>query len=73
MHKDAAQLLRSFPELKVSFTKRHVRITNPSNGDFVIASMSPSDCRFLRNLRRDLRLLRLGRGYMYFNRSRFHH
>lgn len=72
MHKDIVKIFRSYPDFKVTRTKRHFRVTNPCTGDFVITATTPSDCRYLRNLQKDLRRLRLGYGYMHLNKSRFH-
>ena len=62
--KDQRQLLKRFPSLVVSHTTRHLKISNPDNGDFVIAPISGSDWRGLRNLERDLRRLVHGSGYL---------
>lgn len=62
--KDQRQLLNRFPTLVVSHTKRHLKISNPACGDFVIAPVSGSDWRGLRNLERDLHRLVHGSGYL---------
>jgi len=62
--KEQRQLIRQFPTLLVARTKRHLRISHPVTGDFVIAPVSGSDWRGLRNLQRDLRLLVTGVGYL---------
>lgn len=62
--KDCRALLKRFPELVVSHTKRHLKISHPGTGDFVIAPISGSDWRGLRNLERDLRRLAGGYGYL---------
>ncbi|SIS36790.1 hypothetical protein [Insolitispirillum peregrinum] len=62
--KELRQLLRKkFPLFTVLRTKRHLRISNPATGGFVIAPISGSDWRGLRNLERDLRRLEEGCGY----------
>ncbi len=66
--KDLRQLLRRHPSLQVAHLRRHLRISNPANGDFVIAPISGSDWRGLRNLERDLRHLEEGEGYLAKNR-----
>jgi hypothetical protein len=62
--KEQRQLIKRFPTLVVSHTKRHLRISHPGTGDFVIAPISGSDWRGLRNLERDLRRLENGNGYL---------
>jgi hypothetical protein len=62
--KDMRQLLKRFPTLVVSHTKRHLKISHPVTGNFVIAPISGSDWRGLRNLTRDLRRLMEGGGYV---------
>jgi hypothetical protein len=66
--KNQRQLLKRYPTLVVSHTKRHLKISHPANGDFVIAPSSGSDWRGLRNLDRDLRRLADGVGYLARNR-----
>ena len=67
--KEQRQLLKRFPSLVVSHTRRHLRISHPLTGDFVIAPISGSDWRGLRNLERDLRRLSGGDGYLAKNRQ----
>jgi hypothetical protein len=68
MNKDTQQLLKNFPDLYVTRTRRHYRIVNPKTGDFVVASCTPSDRRAVHNLRSDLRRLHAGWGYLARNR-----
>ncbi len=68
--KEQRQLLSHFPSLDVSRTKRHLKIANPVTGDYVIAPLSGSDWRGLRNLERDLRRLIEGIGYLKRRRVR---
>lgn len=63
LDKDTRTLVRKFGHLLVAKTKRHIRITNPQTGGFVIAPTSGSDWRGLKNLERDLRHLCAGIGY----------
>lgn len=67
--KDQRQLLRKYPTFFVSRTKRHLKISHPVTGDFVIAPISGSDWRGLRNLERDLRVLAGGHGYLWKGRE----
>lgn len=60
--KDLRKLLRKYSQLTWSRTKRHLRISNATGG-FVIAPISGSDWRGLKNLERDLRHLVAGIGY----------
>ena len=62
--KEQRHLLKHFPALIVSRAKRHLKISHPGTGDFVIAPISGSDWRGLRNLERDLRHLANGDGYL---------
>lgn len=64
MDKKTSQVLRQFPELLVTRTKRHYRITDPISGDFLITSSTPSGCRYEQNLRSDLHRLRIGCGFL---------
>jgi hypothetical protein len=61
--KEQRQLLKRFPSLVISHTKRHLKISHPVTREFVIAPISGSDWRGLRNLERDLRRLAEGSGY----------
>lgn len=54
--KDIKKLVRKYP-VTVSRTKRHLRICNSLTGKFVIAPISGSDWRGIKNLERDLRHL----------------
>lgn len=62
--KEQRQLLRRYPGLVVTHTRRHLKITHPGTLDFVIAPISGSDWRGIRNLERDLRHLANGTGYL---------
>ena len=69
--KDQRQLLQRYPALVVTHTRRHLKISNTATGDFVIAPVSGSDWRGLRNLERDLRRLDVtGEGYLARSRCR---
>lgn len=67
MDKEIRQMLKSYPEFLVIRMKRHFRIVNTKNGDYVVASCSGSDHRGFANLRSDLRKLANGLGYLYRN------
>lgn len=70
MDKDTKALLKDFPSLLVVRTRRHLRIVDPGTGDYVIAALTGSDYRGLRNLRSELRKLKDGFGYSAGNRVR---
>ena len=61
--KNLRTLLRKYRQLVISRTTRHLRISHPETGGFVIAPISGSDWRGLKNLDRDLRHLCSGVGY----------
>ncbi|WP_233867250.1 hypothetical protein [Paraburkholderia adhaesiva] len=62
--KNLRRLLGRYPELEVSRTRRHLRVVRPDTGDFIILSLTSSDWRSLRKVRRDLEHLRTGDGYL---------
>lgn len=57
--KETRQLLARFPALIVERTRRHLKIRHPITGAFVIAPLSGSDWRGIKNLR--AALVRLSR------------
>ncbi len=67
MDKDTKALLKEFPSLLVVRTRRHLRIIDPGTGDYIIAALTGSDHRGLRNLRSELRKLENGFGYSAWN------
>jgi hypothetical protein len=63
--KDLRKLIGQFPNLIVTHARRHFKVYNPITQDFVIAPVTGSDWRGLRNLRGELeRLSASGQGYM---------
>lgn len=62
--KNVRKLLAHYPELEVSRTGHHMRVRHPGTGDFIILSVSSSDWRSLRKVKRDLEHLRSGDGYL---------
>ncbi|WP_250534933.1 hypothetical protein [Caballeronia sp. AZ10_KS36] len=62
--KNVRKLLGRYPGLDVTRTDHHVRVRHPSTGDFIIISMTSSDWRSLRKVKRDLEHLAAGNGYL---------
>lgn len=67
MRKELKFLLKEYPELSISRTRRHYRLTDPNTGDFVVAACTASDHRAEHNLRAALKRLRAGYGYLARN------
>lgn len=61
--KEQRQVLRRFPGLLVSRMRRHLKVQHPITGQYIVAPISGSDWRGLRNFERDLRRLAVGEGY----------
>lgn len=63
MNKDLKKLLAHYKQFDVTRTRRHIKIIDPKTNGFVIAPISGSDRRGIKNLERDLRHLCAGVGY----------
>ncbi|KVS65691.1 hypothetical protein WK40_12085 [Burkholderia cepacia] len=61
--KNVRKLLACYRELEVTRAGRHIRVRHRESGDFIIISVTSSDWRSLRKVKRDLERLRTGAGY----------
>jgi hypothetical protein len=62
--KNVCKLLARYPGLDVTRTGHHLRVRHRLKRDFIIVSMTSSDCRSLRKVERDLEHLDAGEGYL---------
>ncbi len=63
-NKDFNALLKKFPTLYMTRSKKHLRVIDSITGDFVIAAQTPSCKRSWANLQSDCRKLVHGYGYI---------
>lgn len=69
--KDMKALLKQFPSLYMTRSKKHIRVVDHVSGDYIIASATPSCKRHMANFKSDVRKLAHGCGYKSRNLKKF--